>query len=155
MVLNVECPDPPDLTNRGLPSDLDAEESIGSESDLRREELETILRDGAWHEAFNEWAEYTDLTESEYRAVHDAGLIERLDVFWDPVEKRLRFEVPSLPDEWQDREDLAPKITAELTDLGRTVVEMLEDAYVDWGKEGTADVFWSEEASSEEPPPDD
>ncbi|AFK21149.1 hypothetical protein E6P09_15440 (plasmid) [Haloferax mediterranei ATCC 33500] len=151
MVLDVESPDPPDLTNRGLPSEFEAPEVLGT-SNLRREELEEILRDGAWNEAFSEWATYTDLTEEEYQTIRGRGLFEQLDFYWDPVEERLRFEVPNPPAEWSTREDLVSNARAELTDLGHAVVEMLEDAYVDWGEEETSDAVWREEALGEESP---
>jgi hypothetical protein len=149
MVLDVESPDPPDLTNRGLPSDLDIAELPGNSNDLRREELETVLREGAWNEAFQEWAAYTDLTEGEYRTLQDHGLLQALDFYWDPVDEQLRFEVPELPGEF-DREDLAAMAQAELTDLGHTVVEMIEDAYTDWGGMET-EAPWTEELFEEEP----
>lgn len=69
MALDVETPDPPDLTNRGMPDDVDPSNVTDGLSDLRREELEEILQDGAWNEAFREWATYTDLTEAEYRTM--------------------------------------------------------------------------------------
>lgn len=53
MAVDVDIPYPPDLTNRGTPSSLDTE-SLDSPSDLRREELEGLLRDGAWRESFAE-----------------------------------------------------------------------------------------------------
>lgn len=150
MVLDVESPAPPDLTNRGVPDEFEAVDAIGSESDFRRAELEEMLRDGAWNEAFLEWAEYTDLTETEFRTVRDHGLFEQLDVYWDPVEERLRFTVPAPPETLADEGDLASRVTAELADLGQTVVEMLEDAYLDWGDRETSETAWSEEKASEE-----
>ncbi|KTG13644.1 hypothetical protein [Haloferax profundi] len=146
MVLDVETPGSPDLTNRGTPSELDASEVIEGESDLRRGELEGFFRDGAWSEAFNEWAEYTDLSESEYELVREEGLIEQMDFYWDPVTESLQFEVPVVPEG-----DVASKIRTELTDLGQTVVEMLEDGYVDWNEKNHSEMVWSEEKSSEEP----
>ncbi|HKJ58269.1 MAG TPA: hypothetical protein VKA37_03495 [Halobacteriales archaeon] len=151
MALDVESPEPPDLTNRGLPTAIEAAEGV--EGDLRREELERFLRDGAWNEAFQEWAEYTDVTAEEYRTVEGRGLVQRLDVFWDPADGRLRSEVPDLPAEWD--EEFASTIQVELSDLARTVVEMLEDAYVDWDEEEPSDVYWSEAAKDEERPDDD
>lgn len=153
MALDVESPDPPDLTNRGLPAGLDAAEGTDGDRDLRREELERFLRDGAWNEAFQEWAVYTGLTVEEYRTVEDRGLVGRLDLYWDPADERLRFEVPDLPEEWDD--EFASTVRVELSDLGRAAIEMLEDAYLDWDEEGTSDVFWSEAARDEERPDDD
>lgn len=153
MALDVETPDPPQLTNRGSPEEFDSVETVGSTAELRRAELESILQAGAWHEAFAEWASYTDLSEPEYRLLLDLGLIQQLDVFWDPTTERLWFDAPSLPDDWTDRVEtmpvdatgLAGKVEGELTDLGETLVEMLVDEYLDWGDAETEDVFWSEE----------
>lgn len=152
MTLAVESPDSPDITNRGLPRALEPSDALEGASDLRREELEAFLRDGAWSEAFKEWAEYTDLSEAEYERVRDFGLLEELDFYWDPVEERLRFEVPALPAALAEQADLASKASAELTDLAHTVVERLEDGYVDWGEEGVSGDTWSEETFEEETP---
>jgi hypothetical protein len=155
MTLTVEPPESPDITNRGLPRAFEPADSLEGTSDLRRDELEAVLRDGAWSEAFNEWAEYTDLNEAEYDRIRDAGLLHELDFYWDPVEARLRFEVPTLPSALAEETDLASKVTAELTDLGHIVVEMLEDGYVDWGEGATSDDTWSEETFEEETPESD
>lgn len=153
MGLDVEVPDAPQLSNRGLPSEFEAVEAVGGAEDLRREELEAVLRDGAWQEAFREWAAYTDLTAEEFRVALDLGLVERLDVFWDPMEERLRSSAPPVPEDWRERTDrpvsdaeaLAARLEAELADLGDAVVEMLEDAYVAWGDEEATDPVWGEE----------
>lgn len=159
MGLAVETPDPPDLTNRPLPSDLDPADVLDDTVELRRGELEEMLRDGAWNEAFQEWAEYADLAEAEYRAIQDADLVEALDFYWDPVDERLRFEVPSMPTELAEREgvggDLATRAASELADLGQTVLEMLEDAYVDWGEAGAVQDVWTEETFDEDTTPED
>lgn len=139
MGLDVETPDSPDLTNRGLPSDVAPDDVVAGESDFRRGELEDVLRDGAWNEAFLEWAEYTGLTEAEFRTVREAGLFERLDFYWDPEERRLRGEVPTLPPELAADRSLASLVTTELSDLCEMVVEMLSDGYVDWGYSGSTE----------------
>lgn len=142
MGLDVETPNPPDLTNRGLPGDIDPEESGGSESDRYRAEVEAVLLDGAWEEAFNEWAAYADLSDVEYRTVHDAGLFERLDFYWDPVEERLRAVIPPTPAAWSDEGEFASRVTTELADLADTVLELLEDTDGDWNDEGPSDDIW-------------
>jgi hypothetical protein len=144
MALDVAVPEQPDLTNRGLPSELEAASVIEGESELRRQELEDILREGAWEEAFREWAEYTDLTEAEFRTVRDAGLFEGLDFYWDPTEATIRFEVPALPESWAG-DDFASRVETELTDLCETVHEMLDSGYIDWDADGTLDDPWVEE----------
>lgn len=160
MGLDVEVPDPPQLTNRGLPAGLLTDEAVTGPNELHREELEAILADGAWTEAFEEWAAYTDLTEPEYELVVDLGLVASLDVFWDPVAAALDYEVPTVPDDWDRPTDRTPtpsdplvaKLETELADLGQTVVEMLADGYVDWGETGPTDVVWDEETFGHELP---
>ncbi|WP_191967172.1 MULTISPECIES: hypothetical protein [Haloferax] len=150
MALDVENPSPPDMTNRGVPTELDLTETYGIESDFRREELQEYLHDGAWKEAFEEWTEYTDLSDTEYEQVLELGLIEQLDFFWDPVEERLQSVVPDMPDEWPRGIDISSKVRTELSDLGDAVTEMLEDGYVDWGTKGRSEKAWSELKYSEE-----
>lgn len=148
MSLDVEAPPPPDLTNRGTPEDVELSNVTGSLSDLRREELEAILQDGAWTEAFDEWAAYTGLSETEYRTIRDHGLIEAIDIYWDPADERLRVDLPTLPDELADRTALATTIRTELGDLGDMVLEMLEDGYVDWNDDDVES--WTEETFEDE-----
>lgn len=152
MVLDVETPEPPDLTNRGVPDGAETAEVMRNESDLRRAELESLLADGAWTEAFNEWAEYTDFTEADFREVEAEELFGQLDFYWDPVDEELTFEIPELPDTWTERTVFASLVETELSDLGQAVVEMLEDSYVEWGEAEPEDGVWSEEALGEEPP---
>lgn len=141
MALDVEPPPSPDLTNRPPPSELDPAGAIDDIGDLRREELEELLADGAWTDAFLEWADYTDLTESGYRSIHAAGLFEGLDFYWDPTEGQIRFEVPSVA-ELAPHEELAGLAAAELADLGEVVVETLERGYVDWGEPSEGEEDW-------------
>ncbi|MFB6155351.1 MAG: hypothetical protein ABEJ22_05600 [Haloferacaceae archaeon] len=143
MSLEVEVPDPPDLTNRGPPEQFDAVESI--ESGLfRREELESALRDGAWQEAFDEWAEYTDLTEAQFEAVRERGLFREYDFFWDPDEERLRFVSPTVPEDDVGALDDGT-IDGALSDLGHTVLEMLQGLYAEYWDHDTEDIVWSEQ----------
>lgn len=150
MGLGVETPDPPGLTNRGFPRDVDPDDVSDGLGDLRRQELEDVLRDGAWTEAFREWAEYTDLNESEYRTVRDHGLFERLDFYWDPAGERLRFEQPELPEELTEQRELGSLVAAELSDLGDTVLETLADGYVDWSGGPMESDEWRGESFDEE-----
>jgi hypothetical protein len=150
MALDVPVPDPPDLSNRGMPREFEWEdETLGSE-DFYREDLEDLLQEGAWSEGFNEWTEYTNLDEAHVRIVDDLGLFQALDFYWDPTEDRLRFDAPSLPDDWRERDATASldsstvsMIDGELDDLGRTVQEVLED-YLDRNDE-SSDFGWGEE----------
>lgn len=150
MGLAVETPTPPDLTNRPLPSSLDPEDVLDSTTDLRRAELEEVLLDGAWSEAFQEWTEYTDLTEGEFRIIRDAGVFEGLDFYWDAGEGNVRFEIPDLPRAVTRHENLDSLAASELTDLARIVTEVLEETYVDWGDHGTDEDGSSEDAYTDE-----
>jgi hypothetical protein len=132
MALAVETPAPPDVTNRSLPAAVDPETIVDATSELRRGELEAALRAGAWDDAFGEWADYTDLSEAEYTAIHDAGLIEGLDIYWHPDEASIEFELPSIPDTVGGDKEFGARATSELTDLGETVTKVLEDGYIAW-----------------------
>ncbi|MEF8799590.1 MAG: hypothetical protein V5A27_09510 [Halapricum sp.] len=149
MALDGEVPEPPDLSYRGKPSGFEwQQETLGSE-DFYREDLEDLLQEGAWQEGFNEWAEYTDLDEEEVRIVSELGLFKEFDFYWDPVDSVLRFESPTIPDDWRDRDgtetldsDTVSTIDAELQELGRAVQETLEkylepadETADDWGEE--------------------
>ncbi|SFP96047.1 MULTISPECIES: hypothetical protein [Halolamina] len=105
MILDVSIPEPPDLSNRGRPSSFDWEESeiIGSE-DFYREDLENLLQEGAWREGFEEWAEYTDLDEEEVRVVDDLDLFQAFDFYRDPTDDHLRYDAPTVPEDWRERE---------------------------------------------------
>jgi hypothetical protein len=125
------------------------DETLGSE-DFYREDLEDLLQEGAWSEGFNEWTEYTSLGEEQIRLVDDLGLFQTFDFYWDPTQNRLRFDAPSMPDDEEGRDatesfgaETASTIDAELTELGRTVQEVLED-YLDRNDE-SSDYGWGEE----------
>ena len=157
MGLDVEIPDPPQLSNRGVANEFEAVEAVGGAADLRRQEIEEILHDGVWNEAFEEWTEYTDLTEDEFAILVDLEVFQQYDVFWDSTEEQLDFVAPSLPDDWRGRVSVQPtdvngfsmRAATELTDLGHTIVEMLEDAPIDWIGEGPA-IGWSDESQGPE-----
>jgi len=150
MALDLEVPDPPDLSNRGTPSEFEwQEETLGSE-DFYREDIEDLLQEGAWTEGFNEWTEYTNLDEEQVRIVDDLGLFQAFDFYWDPTEDRLRFDAPSIPADWREREPTAPldsstvsMIDTELADLGRAVQEVLENDLE--RNDDASDYGWGEE----------
>jgi hypothetical protein len=150
MALDSEVPDPPDLSNRGRPREFDwQDETLGSE-DFYREDIEDLLQDGAWTEGFNEWAEYTSLDEEHVRIVGDLGLFRAFDFYWDPVDDRLRFDAPTLPDDWRSGDETASldsgtasTVENELDDLGRAVQEVLED-YLERDDAAT-DFGWGED----------
>ena len=149
MGLDAAVPESPDLSSRGMPREFEwQEETLGSE-DFHREELEDLLQEGAWQEGFNEWAEYTDLDEAQVRTVSDLGLFQVFDFYWDPTDDRLRFDAPSVPGDWRERDatesfdsSTVSLINAELQDLGRSVQETLEE-FLERSEE-TSTHTWSE-----------
>jgi len=109
------------------------DETLGSE-DFYREDLEDLLQEGAWREGFNEWTGYTDLDEEHVRIVSDLGLFQAFDFYWGPTDDRLRFDAPTIPDDWRERDatesldsSTDSMIDAALRDLGRAVQETLAD----------------------------
>jgi len=154
MALEIEVPESPDLSNRGMPREFEwGDETLGSE-DFYREDIEDLLQEGAWKEGFNEWSEYTNLDDELVRIVSDLGLFQAFDFYWDPTEDRLRFDAPTIPDDWRERDTTASldsstvsMIDGELDDLGRAVQEMLED-YLDRNGDAS-DYGWSEGTDGE------
>lgn len=51
--------------------------------DYRREELEQFLHEGAWDQAFTQWATDTGVDEAEFAIIQDLGLIQQFDFFWN------------------------------------------------------------------------
>lgn len=142
MALDPPAPTPPDITNRGLPAALEADAG----DDLRRDDIEEILLDGAWQEAVDEWEQYTDLSASDIELAEERGLFHGLDFFWDGNAGRLRYVVPRVPEEWDslagpDGID-AGILQTELDDLGRIVAETIMTDYVDWGDGESSDFVW-------------
>ena len=134
-MLDVTSPDPPDIS----PAMTTDDEGIDDE-EYRREELQTFLNDGAWEEAFEQWAARTDLGGREWEIVRDLELTREYDFFWDDFAGRVGYHAPGLPDDWRER-DLHPgleswetvsAINAGLTELGQTVCDVLKGEYIDW-----------------------
>jgi hypothetical protein len=150
MALDIEVPEPPDLSNRGMPREFELQdETLGSE-DFYREDLEDLLQEGAWKEGFNEWTAYTNLDEEQVRIVGDLGLFQAFDFYWDPAEDRLRIDPPTIPEDWRERDatesldsSTVSLIDNELDDLGRAVQGVLED-YLERNDEAS-DYGWGEE----------
>ena len=138
MTLDVEAPDPPELSY-----DMSVEEYEDTDvqgEDYRREELQDFLDQGAWEDAFSEWAEHAELDEAEWQIVLDLGLVSEFDFFWDDFADRVGYHAPGLPEDWRERE-LHPDIdswgtvsgiNASLTELGQIVCEILKQDYIDW-----------------------
>jgi len=138
MTLDVDPPAPPELDTTVDASDYDDVDVDPSE--YHREDLEAFLRNGAWEQAFEEWARDTDLDEAAFEIVTDLQLVRQFDFFWDDFAQRVGYHAPGLPEDWRER-DLHPElnswdtvsgINAEMAALGRTVSDTLKADYVDW-----------------------
>jgi hypothetical protein len=141
MAIDTTVPRPPDLTNRPTPADLQE----ASEVDVRRREIDGILGEGAWQEALDEWAQYTDCTAADVERAEALGLFRALDFYWDAEADRLRYVVPAVPDEWAEADEDcldATSLQEELDDLGHLVAETIARDYVDWGEAEAGDLVW-------------
>lgn len=151
----LDVPNPPDLTNRENSAPFDPVNVASSGTDQRRAELEDILRDGAWREGFEEWAQYTDLSEAVVERAAEMGLFGSFDFFWDTQEDRLRYVAPAVPDDWAEgtgQSDVSASfVQSELDDLGRAVAETIATGYVDWGSAESSDLVWSVETFGQVP----
>ena len=142
MSLDVDRPDPPTLETDVDASAYDDAEVVGGQ-DYRRDELEAFLREGAWAQAWDEWAATTALTEAEYAVIDDLGLIQQFDFFWDDFAGRVGYHAPGLPEDWRERGihdgldswGAVSGINASLTELGQLVCDVLKDDYIDWESE--------------------
>ncbi|WP_327052485.1 hypothetical protein [Halomicrococcus gelatinilyticus] len=141
MGLDVETPSPPSLATEVDASQYEDADVQGD--DYRRDELEEFLRDGAWAEAFERWAERTVLDEREFETARDLDLFSEFDFFWDDFADRVGYHAPGLPEDWQER-DIHPdldswnavsSINAAMTELGQTICDVLADDYIDWEAE--------------------
>jgi hypothetical protein len=140
MGLNVDTPTPPELpeVDTGEYDDVDVQGT-----DYRREELESLLADGAWADAFEEWAAHTDLDAEEFAVAEELGLFAEFDFFWDDFADRVGYHAPGIPEDWRER-NLHPElrswetvsaINASLAELGDTVSRTLKEEYIDWEAE--------------------
>jgi hypothetical protein len=139
-MLDVSTPDPPTL-NQVDPNEYDDAEVGGD--DYHREDLERFLHEGAWAEAFEQWAATADLSAAEWAIVEDLDLVSHFDFFWDSFADRVGYHAPGLPEDWKER-GIHPDLTswgqvsginAGLTELGQVVCDVLKDDYVDWESE--------------------
>ncbi|WP_132058457.1 hypothetical protein [Halorussus amylolyticus] len=142
MGLDVSVPDPPELGDETDMQEYDDVE-IRGDTDYRRSELETFLREGAWGQAFGEWTEHTDLEADEYAIVRDLGLIQEFDFFWDDFADRVGYHAPGISEDWKVKEyhedldswNTVSGINAAMTELGQIVCDVLETDYIDWEAE--------------------
>ena len=141
MSLDVAVPDRPTLSPAVETTEYDDVDVQGDE--YRREELAEALADGAWADAFTEWAADTTMTESTWAIVTDPGLVDEFDFFWDSFAGRVGYHAPGLPEDWREREihpdidswETVSSINAGLTEFGQVVCEVLADDYLDWEAE--------------------
>jgi len=138
MSLDVEEPASPSLSPNADVSEYEDADVQGD--DYRRDELEEYLEDGAWADAFEEWAAHTDLDEEEYAIARDLEMFEEFDFFWDSFADRVGYHAPGIPEDWKAR-DYHPEIdswntvsgiNAAMTEFGQIVCDVLEDEYIDW-----------------------
>ncbi|MDG5775038.1 hypothetical protein VB773_16325 [Haloarculaceae archaeon H-GB2-1] len=131
MVLDVPVPDPPSLSGPQTRGDYEAYGGpLDTEDDYRREEVETILQDGAWRDAFEEWAGDTGMIAAEFEIVAALDLVDQFDFYWDPASDEVGYRAPELPPDAREDVDDPQNVDLELDSLGRTVSEMLENDYL-------------------------
>jgi len=138
MTLDVDAPSPPSLSTNVDASEYEDADVQGD--DYRRDELEGYLEDGAWADAFDEWAAHTDLTEEEYAIVRDLEMFAEYDFFWDSFADRVGYHAPGVPEDWKERTyhpeidswNTVSGINAAMTEFGQIVCDVLEDTYIDW-----------------------
>ena len=138
MTLDADAPSPPSLSTNVDASRYEDADVQGD--DYRRDELEAYLTDGAWEDAFEEWAAHTDLSEDEYAIVRDLGMFEEYDFFWDSFATRVGYHAPGIPEDWKERAyhpnidswNTVSGINAAMTEFGQVVCDVLEDDYIDW-----------------------
>ena len=141
MSLTVDTPEPPELEAVD-PNQYDDAEVVG-DTDYKRAEIEGFLQEGAWKDAFTEWAADTKLDADAYRIVTDLDLLSRFDFFWDSFAERVGYHAPGIPEDWKERNyhpDLdswgsVSGINAGLTELGQIVCDLLKDEYIEWETE--------------------
>jgi transcription elongation factor len=138
MALDVSPPDPPTL--QAVDPNEYEDATIDGDTDYRRDELQTALEDGAWVDAFEQWAASTDMDAATYAIATDLSYFADFDFFWDGFAGRVGYHAPGVPEDWQERTvhpDLdswttVSTINAELTTFGQVVCDVIEEEYVDW-----------------------
>ena len=132
MTLDTEPPDPPSLRGPQSRGEYDAIDTTDEEltDDYRREELRGVLREGAWRDAFEEWAAHTLLTDAEFGTVRELGLLDRLDLYWEPAADEVGYRAPTLSADEREAFDDPDGIEVELDSLGRVLSEVLENDYL-------------------------
>jgi hypothetical protein len=137
MPVSADPPDPPTLETVD-PNQY--EDATVESDDYHRDDLEAFLREGAWREAFAEWAPKAGMDDGEFAIAVDLDLFAEFDFFWDDFADRVGYHAPGIPEDWKERgyhPDIdswgtVSAINAGLTEFGQTVCEVLKDEYVDW-----------------------
>ncbi|WP_336133419.1 hypothetical protein [Natronomonas amylolytica] len=137
MELDVETPPVPELPEL----DADAYDDVEVQGDeYRREEIEELLHEGAWADAFESWAAETDLNTEAFDIAVDLGMFAEFDFFWDDFADRVGYHAPGIPEDWRER-DLHPDldswetvsgINASMAEFGESVSRTLKEDYIDW-----------------------
>lgn len=151
MALDVSVPDPPSLSGPQPGGEYEAIDTTAevAEDDYRREEIQQILEDGAWHDGFEEWTTHTGLTADDFESVVERGLIDKFDFYWEPATDEVGYRSPTFSESARSElgvGDVAD-IESELDSLGRVVSEMLENDYLLRDDETFG--FFDDEASEE------
>lgn len=159
MSLDVEIPDPPSLHGPQPREEYDAidADEVDTGDDYRREAVRDFLEEGAWEEAFGQWADLTSLSDDDFRTIRDLGLIDRFDFYWNPATDQVGYIAPDVPEEARDA--IGPgdvgEFEAELDALGREVSEMLENDYLLRDDEDESFGFFADDDSGEDPGDDE
>ncbi len=141
MAIDADPPDPPRLEEID-PNQYEDAEVVG-DTDYKREEIETLLEEGAWEQAFEAWAAETDVDERAFGIMRDLEMFAGYDFFWDAFADRVGYHAPGLPEDWKEREvhpeleswETVSGINAALAELGDTVSRTLKADYIDWETE--------------------
>jgi hypothetical protein len=141
MTLDVTTPDPPDLEEINPNEYQDAE--VAGDTDYKRDEIESLLRQGAWEDAFEEWTDTTDLDQNGFEIMIDLEMIQQFDFFWDSFADRVGYHAPGIPEDWQEQNyhpnlnswGTVSGINATLSELGQIVCDVLKEDYIDWETE--------------------
>lgn len=141
MTLPEEPPDPPELEPVD-PNEYEDADVVG-DANYRRDDIQEYLEDGAWEQAFEQWARETDVDAEVFAIMEDLELFRRFDFFWDSYADRVGYHAPGIPEDWKEREfhpdidswSVVSTINASLTEFGQLVCDVLKHEYIDWESE--------------------
>jgi hypothetical protein len=132
MTPDLPTPDPPTLTETEPPAESGTSADGDASEEYRRDELETLLEDGAWAEGFETWTAETSLTASEVALLRRHDVFDQLDFYWNPADEGVAYRVPQFSDDLRealatDRD--AQELASELESLGGVVSSRLAADY--------------------------